>query len=370
MANIEEQIAAVELEIKTTEYNKATQGHIGRLKAKLARLRELQEVRRGVGGASGRHYAVKKSGHATAALVGLPNVGKSSLLNSLTGTESEVANFAFTTLDVIPGLLEYNGAEIQILDLPGIIGGAARGRGRGREVLSVVRSADLVILVGDASAFNLDVIRDEVNTAGLRLNVRPPDVVVTKKDRGGVTVRTTLTLTKIDEKLIKGMLTEMGHLNADIVIREDVDEGRLIDGVIGTRVYVPAIVAVNKVDLVDDATRRAIRQRMAGWKLVETAASRGRSGRGIEELKRAIFDSLRFIRIYMRPKGGEPDLKDPLMLREGDTVESACRTVHRDWVRKFRYALIWGPSARFPGQTVGIDHPLKDGDILTVITQR
>ncbi|MCI4322332.1 MAG: 50S ribosome-binding GTPase, partial [Thermoplasmata archaeon] len=144
MSALEEQITAVEDEIRNTQYNKATQRHIGRLRAKLAVLRLERETRaKGKGGGSG--YSVRKSGHATVGLVGYPSVGKSTLLTRLTGAESETGAYDFTTVSIIPGMLRWGGASIQILDMPGLVPGASKGRGRGREVLSVVRAVDLVL---------------------------------------------------------------------------------------------------------------------------------------------------------------------------------------------------------------------------------
>ena len=145
---LEAQIKDVEEEIRTTEYNKKTQHHIGKLKAKLARLRDELDVRRSTRSAT-RQYAVKKSGNATVGIVGFPSVGKSTLLNALTDAQSAVGEYAFTTTEIIPGTLLYKGAEIQILDAPGLVSGAARGRGRGREVISAIRSADLILLMLD-----------------------------------------------------------------------------------------------------------------------------------------------------------------------------------------------------------------------------
>lgn len=66
-------------------------------------------------------------------------MGKSTFLSKITKTKSEVAAYSFTTLTAIPGVLEYGGAEIQILDLPGIIEGASEGKGRGRQVISAAK---------------------------------------------------------------------------------------------------------------------------------------------------------------------------------------------------------------------------------------
>src|SRR3972149_2019614 len=184
MAPIEDQIRAVEEETHKTPYNKATQHHIGKLKAKLARLKEeaLKRAAKGKGGGPG--YAVRKSGNATIGLVGFPSTGKSTLLNAITAASSEVAAYDFTTLEVIPGLLEYKGAKIQVLDMPGIIRGASKGRGRGREVISVARVCDLVLLMVDVFETNVPVLADELYSAGIRLNSKPADVVIKKRLRG------------------------------------------------------------------------------------------------------------------------------------------------------------------------------------------
>ena len=144
MATIEEQIKALEEEIFNTQKNKATEHHLGKIKAKIAKLKAQQELQKIKGGGGGRRYYIKKSGDATVALVGFPSVGKSSLLNYLTNSKSAVADYQFTTLEVIPGVMKYKGAEIQILDMPGIIKGAAKGKGRGREVITAARAADII----------------------------------------------------------------------------------------------------------------------------------------------------------------------------------------------------------------------------------
>lgn len=76
-------------------------------------------------------------------MIGFPSVGKSTLLTKLTGGVSAVAAYEFTTLTAVPGKFQHNGATIQLLDLPGIIEGASKGLGRGRQVIAVAKTADL-----------------------------------------------------------------------------------------------------------------------------------------------------------------------------------------------------------------------------------
>ena len=156
-----------------TQKNKATEYHLGLLKARLAKLRtQLIEGEAGKGGAKGEGFDVMKSGDARVALIGFPSVGKSSLLSSVTATESVVASYEFTTLTCIPGVLQHKGANIQLLDLPGIIEGASKGKGRGRQVIAVARTSDMVMMVLDANngLKQMELLTAELESVGIRLN--------------------------------------------------------------------------------------------------------------------------------------------------------------------------------------------------------
>lgn len=367
---IADEIKAIEDEIAKTKYNKATQGHIGKLKAKIARLRGEAEKRASAGGGGGGGFDVKKSGNASVGIVGLPSVGKSTLLNKMTGTESEVAAYHFTTLTVIPGLLEYRGAKIQILDMPGIISGAAMGKGRGREVLSVARSVDAIILVVDSTApGTLSVVLSELYDANIRLNQKKPDLVVRKTDKGGVQVRSTVKLTRVTPEYIVDIAREFKLNNCDIVVRQDVTHDEVVDAFAGNRVYNRAFVVINKMDMLTKGELAAYETELHkdGWITQPVSA---KNEINVDMVKELLYRELRFMRVYLRPQGGETDFKEPLVVKEGTDIGLVCDTLHRDMRARFRYAYVWGKSAKFPGQTVGIDHVMQDEDILTLVLRR
>lgn len=355
--DIDQEIRKVEDEIQSTPYNKATQHHIGKLKAKLARLREQKE--RGGGGASTGGFGIKKTGDATIGMVGFPSVGKSTLLNQLTNADSEIADYDFTTTDVIPGVMEYGGCRIQILDLPGIISGAAEGRGEGKKIISIARVVDLLIMLVDVqNLVQLEFIKRELHRSGIRLNQQPPQVTVEKKGRGGITIDCSK-YAHLDSETARHIAQDY-FINADILIRGAVTREQFIDALSDNRVYVSAVSVVNKIDEVDDA----VLDGLTGDDLILISA---KEGIGLDELRHHLFYKLNLVRVYMKPEGKKADMQRPLVVDKGACIQDVGRKIHRDFVNNFRYAQVWGPSAVFPGQRVGLHHQVMDGDVVTIV---
>ena len=362
---IPEKIKAIQDEMAKTQINKATEHHIGLLKAKIAKLKREQEA--DITKKSGMKqdgFDVRRSGDATVVFIGLPSVGKSTLLNKMTSAKSTVGAFQFTTLTVVPGMMEYRGAKIQVLDLPGIIKGASTGKGLGKRILSVARTADLVLLVLDVfQPYHEDVLTNELGNIGIRLNQLPPNITIEKASMGGIAIAQQAKLTKITEKHLKDILHLYGIVSARVVVREDLTSEQLADHIAGNISYSKAITVLNKIDLVDEEFLKDLKTKIKS-DVIEVSAN---ADLNIEELKEKIYEKLKFIRIYMRPKGGETDFKEPFIAREGDTVEDICNKLHRRLRREFRYGLVWGKSVKFGGQRVGLTHIMQDEDVLTII---
>ena len=357
-----ERIQELEEELKKTKYNKATEHHFGVVKAQIAKLRDRLETQAAKKTKSAG-FAVRKSGDASVVLLGFPSVGKSTLLNRLTEAESKVGAYAFTTLNVVPGIMKYNQAKIQVLDVPGIVAGAAAGKGRGREVLSMVRSADLILILIDAMhPEHRNVILKELHDVRVRINKSQPVVKIARQPKGGLRISSTVKLTHLSKKTVQAVLREMKIVNAEVIIRSNVTIDELIDAVEGNRVYTSAITILTKTDLVSEKKKEKLRKALKPDLLISATEDEN-----VDALKELIFSKLGFVRVFLKEINKKPDLDEPMILRKGATIQDVCMKLHRDFVNKFRYARVWGKSAKFPGQQVyKLSKQIRDGDILEI----
>lgn len=232
---VAEKIKEIEEEIARTQKNKATEYHIGQLKAKLAKYRTQLLEPSSKGAKAGEGFEVSRFGNARVCMIGFPSVGKSTLLSSITDTASLSAAYQFTTLTCIPGVIHYNDAKIQLLDLPGIIEGAADGKGRGRQVIAVAKNSDMVLMVLQAAKAEQQRVKltRELQKVGIRLNRNPPQISITPTKFGGVKLNSTKALTHLNQKVVKNILSEYKMHNADVLVYDDSTVDDLIDVVEG-----------------------------------------------------------------------------------------------------------------------------------------
>lgn len=298
----------------------------------------------------------------------------------MTKTESEAASYEFTTLTCIPGVIEYNGANIQLLDLPGIIEGAAQGKGRGdlfssrffasldfcsagRQVIAVARTADLVLMMLDATKQDVQrqLLEKELESVGIRLNKQKPNIYFKIKKGGGLSFNSTCTLTKVDEKLVQMILHEYKIFNAEVLFREDCTADELIDVICANRVYLPCLYVYNKIDQISiEEVDRIARQ-------PHSVVVSCNMKLNLDYLLEVLWEYLALIRVYTKKPGQPPDFSDGLILRKGVTVEHVCHAIHRTLVQAFKYGLVWGTSTKYSPQRVGLGHVMHDEDVIQVV---
>jgi len=357
-SRIKDQIEAIEKEIRETPYHKGTEHHIGMLKSKLARLRDQQISPGGKGtGGGGLGFMVKKSGDATCLLFGPPSVGKSSLLNAVSNANSKVGAYDFTTLHVIPGMMSYRGAKIQILDVPGIIELAFEGKGGGKQILSTARTADLILIVVDKRRLNwADKVVDQLYEVGIRLNTKPKKIQIIKTMRGSIDVIDPFG--SFDKELIIKIANDFGLKNARIFIGEKVENIEdVIDALSGNRSYINSLFVINKADELTREDKEKIEKKFKDNFVVVSA----KDGENISKLKKMIWQKLQFIRVYMKEtKQSQPDYAEPLIMKKGNTLKNLVNTLPGEWEAQFGY--VWGKKAKFPGQKINLRYEIEDED--------
>ncbi len=361
---LQQKLEELQKDYSKTKYNKATNKYLGALRAKIAKIKKSMAEKKGRGGTG---FSVKKTGDATVVLVGFPNAGKSSLLTAITNAESRVAAYAFTTLEAIPGTLIYNGAKIQIVDLPGLVEGAHEGKGGGAKIASVIRTADLLLFIVDINTPDLlHKLVEELNELDIRPNREKPRIRIERRTTGGITIDSNKHNIPEKRNLVE-VLNDFSIYNGNIIFYEDADLNDVVDVLSEGVAYIRGVVALNKVDTVEPAYATRMSQeigRITGMKVVNISVLQNIR---LDELKETLFRALELNRVYLKPRDGMADRENPMILRSGSTIMDVARHVHSKTARDVRYAYVTGRSAKFAGQKVGTEHVIMDEDEVTLI---
>ncbi len=302
----QEKIEALEEMFSLMPKHKGTDRLRAELRTKIARLEEEAQKRPCVARRGSQLYYVRKEGAGQAALVGLPNAGKSQLVSALTQAAPQIGDYPFTTQLPLPGMMHYENVQVQLVDLPAITAPEVSSW-----LPNIVKNADLVLIV-------LDLAQDAVAQL---------ETVIAWLARHRMAVSNEL------EEPPVGMT----HVKR-------------------------ALVAANKSDFPDARRSLDLLASSCGEALPVLAVSAAR-GDGLEGLREGVYRALEVIRVYTRPPGGKADLSEPSVVPRGSTVEDLAQTVHKDIARNLKYAQVWG-SGKFAGQRVRKDYILHDGDIV------
>ncbi len=286
------------------------------------------------------------------------------MLRTLTGARVEVTDYPYSTQFPVPGMLQYEDIQFQLVEAPSIIPG---GGGWNTRVIGLGKNSDGIALVIDLSNEPVETFRNLVEYLkehGLYVS-RPRGYVVIEKKRGITGIRILnygRLLCTVDD--INKLLQGYRIYNAIVKIYGEVDLDDIERAIYENVIYKPTIILANKVDVprAIDALKELMKVVPRDLPIIPVSAYRKIN---LDKIGPTLFKTLDLIRIYTKPPLGEPS-KKPLVLRKGATVMDVAKAIHSELIEKFAYARIWGPSAKYPGQRVGLDHVLKDGDIVEI----
>lgn len=368
--NPQEKLIALQEFLSAIPKHKGTEKLVQQVKRQISQLRREieEEKKRRVG--RGPRFFIEKCGAAQVVVLGMPNSGKSSLLAALTNARVEVSEYPYTTRLPVPGMLNFEDIQFQIVEAPAIMKGASEGVAWGLKSIGLARNADGLILLVDLTEDPISQFETIIGELGkARIIVEKPKgrVVIEKRSTGGVQVVIGGKLVGATVDDVKALLRSYKILNALVKIYGEASLDDVEDSIFENTVYKPVLVLATKADF-------------PGWKEVfEELKSKikikapvipvsTKSRLGLELVGREIFKMLDIVRVYTKQPNQEKPSEKPLVVKRGTTVLEAARIIHSSLYKNFKYAKIWGSSAKYPGQRVGGDHVLEDGDILEIHT--
>jgi small GTP-binding protein len=302
----EEKIACLEEMLSIIPKHKGTDHIRADYRRQISRLKSSSKSQKG-GSVHVSAFRIDREGPGQVVVLGTTNVGKSALVDKLTNATPEVASTPYTTWKPTPGMMLVDNVQIQLIDTPPLDREYLEP-----ELIDLIRRADLILLMLDLQTHPDQQLENSVEI--LRQNRIVPSHM---KD------------STVDDQYVW---------------------------------HVPVIVLTNKCDdeSMDDICEIFRELLEDEWPIISISAE---TGRNLDQLKQAVFESLDIIRVYSKAPDEEPNFGKPVVMKNGATLEDFTKEIHKDFHEKLKFARVWGSTA-FDGQMVQRDYILQDGDVV------
>ncbi len=301
--------------LRTIPKHKGTENMRADLKKRIKELTTALAGASATGGArSGPATVIRPEGAAQIAIIGPPNSGKSTLHVALTGSHSTVGDYPFTTQYPQPGMLDYEDVQIQLVDLPPI-----SAEHPVPWIANALQTADGCLLVID------------LPHAGCVAEV-----------------------VALHDLLAERRIHLVPHWPMGAGPSPVNDPFATV---------LPTLVVANKSDQLDDpGAELGVFAELTGYEYDGVAIS-ARTGGGLEQVGRALWQRLDVVRVYTKIPGQKADFGRPFTVHAGDTVQDVATLVHKDIAKSLRFARIWSGN-EFDGRQVGPEHVVTDGEVV------
>lgn len=374
---IDDKIRCLEEFLSLVPKHKATEKIVALNKSRLSKLKREQEDKkeREKAGKKTSPFSIKREGIQIILVSDyhMPGVGKTSILNLLTGAAKKKIG-KFTPLPEI-GIYKEQKIKFQIVDMPSIMIGASNGVGNGKEILSQIRSCDLIVICIDLSR-NVDdqlrMIEKELNDSNIRLNMLPPPISIEKTGANKIQVfyltkeaKNVEELSELSEK-IKEIVNAAGLRNGIVKIYGRISLDQIVDALNPSIVYKKVLLLGTKGDL--PHTQESFEDLKERY-LDKYPAILGSSSKKREfspEFGKIVLDFLKKIKVFTSHKGVVAE--KPLILDSKVSIRNVAIKIHRSFYEKFDYAIVIREGARQYRKKVGLDYEIEDNDIIELFT--
>jgi ribosome-interacting GTPase 1 len=370
----EEKIKKLQEFLSLFPKHKGTENLRAQVKRKISLLKQEIEDKKQkrTGVASGPKVFVEKEGDAQIVILGPTNVGRSSLLSTLTNAKVAILGYPYTTTEPTPGMFNYQDLQLQLVETPALMKGSSEGGAWGLQTLTSARNADGLVLMVDLSQNPVEqfsLISRELEKAKI-LTKKPKARIEIEKKHMGAKLKFIILGRLVDctVKDLARLLKSYGIRDATVKIRGEVTLDDVEEAIFEGKVYRPAIILANKADHPLAAERLEQLKKAVGDEL-EIIAISCATRAGVEELGAELFGMLDIIRVYTKDPNKREASMRPFTIRKGSTVFDLAKRIHSDFYTQFSYAKVWSKRLRFSPQKVGGTFALEDGDTVEIHTK-
>jgi ribosome-interacting GTPase 1 len=275
----------------------------------------------------------------------------------------------YTTRNPVPGIMTYQDLQIQMIEAPALMEGAADGRAWGLQTLGIARNADGLIIVVDLAqdpVKQLSIILDELSRARIS-TIKPTSKVEIERKYMGIGLRIIVfgRLVNCTFKEVEELLKGYNVTDAVVKISGDATLSDVEEAIFETMVYRPTVVIANKIDVPGAEGNLRRLQAYLGDRLPVVAVS-ALTGIGLDKIGENLFNALEIIRIYTKEPNEREYSKKPFILRKGSTIYNLAKSIHSDFKDDFYFARVWSERLVFSPQKVGSTFKLQDGDVVEI----
>jgi ribosome-interacting GTPase 1 len=373
--NKEEKVRLLEEYLKLVPHHKGMGKHLAQCKTKLAKLKsELQAERLATKSRiTGERWMVAKEGDAQITLLGVPGSGKSALVNYICEREvTEEGEYPFTTLKPTVGAAYAKGSLLQIVELPGIIENASEGANNGPRIFAQARNSDLIIILIDLheNPINqLNLLLDELNKAKIRINEGNNNFIFNRTGKGGHIIVGAEEFFENGLSGVKDVLNTYKLVNCFAHFTNNTSMEELASYIAMKLSVKRGIILATKGDLPKSKENYSNLLKYVKDHLDESIevfpVSSKIPVKNPNQLTELFFNQLDLIRVYTKNESGIVAEK-PIVLNANSSVQTVAEILGKIYLKHFRFARIWGPSIKFEGQRVGLDHILLEGDQIQI----
>ena len=347
--------------------HKGTETLRAQVKTKISRLKQeiTEKKQKRTGVATGPKVFVEKEGDAQIVILGATNVGRSSLLSTLTNSKVAIWNYPYTTTEPTPGMFKYKDLQLQLVEAPALMEGSSSGGSWGLQTLTSARNADGLALMVDLSQNPVEqflLISKELENAKI-LTKKPKARIEIEKKHMGAKLKF-IVLGKLIDCSVKDLtklLKSYGIRDATVKIRGEATLDDVEEAIFEGKVYRPAIILANKTDHPKAAEGLEQLKKVVGDKMKIIAVS-CKTKSGMKNLGADLFGMLDVMRVYTKEPNKKDSSPQPFTIRKGSTVFDLAKRIHSDFYEQFTYAKVWSKRLRFSPQKIGGSFVLEDGD--------